>query len=387
MRPGFAAALAAAGLAVLAGPAAAEEIHVYNWADYIGPDTLAAFEAETGIEVVYDVYDSNEVLEAKLLAGNSGYDVVVPTSTFLRRQIPAEVYQTLDREKLPHWRNLDPALLRSAEADDPGNAYGAVYLWGTNGIGYNVAKVAERLGEEAPVDSWALVFDPATAAKLADCGITMLDTASEMVPLALAYLGLPPDSTRAEDLEKVAALFEAVRPYVRYFNAVQYNTDLAAGEVCVSVGFSGDVFMAADQAAEGVEIAYSVPKEGAMLWFDMLAIPADAPNPAGAHAFIDFLLRPGGDRRGDERGLLSQRQRRGGAVRGSGDPRRSRDLSHARGDGAALPAAGARSARRPGADPALEPGADRAVAAVQGNLAVFTLGERRIALVVLFQVE
>ena len=235
---------------------------------------------------------SNEVLEAKLLAGSSGYDVVVPTSTFLRRQIPAEVYQPLDREKLPHWKNLDPALLRSAEADDPGNAYGAIYLWGTNGIGYNVAKVAERLGEEAPVDSWALVFDPAYAAKLADCGITMLDTASEMVPLALAYLGLPPDSTRAEDLEKVAALFEAVRPYVRYFNAVQYNTDLAAGEVCVSVGFSGDVFMAADEAAEGVEIAYSVPKEGAMLWFDMLAVPADAPNPAGAHAFIDFLLRP-----------------------------------------------------------------------------------------------
>ena len=282
----------ALGLACLTGPAFAEEIHVYNWADYIGPETIKAFEAETGIKVVYDVYDSNEVLEAKLLAGSAGYDVVVPTSTFLRRQIPAEVYQPLDREKLPHWQNLDPELMQAAEADDPGNAYAAVYLWGTNGIGYNVGKVAERLGADAPVDSWALVFDPAYAAKLADCGITMLDTASEMVPLALAYLGLPVDSTKAEDLGKVADLFAAVRPYVRYFNAVQYNNDLAAGEVCVSVGFSGDVFMAADAAAEGVEIAYSVPKEGAMLWFDMLAVPADAPNPSGAHAFIDFLLRP-----------------------------------------------------------------------------------------------
>ena len=284
--------LAAAGLAVLAGPVLAEEIHVYNWSEYIGPDTVKGFEAETGIKVVYDFYDSNEVLEAKLLAGHSGYDVVVPTSTFLRRQIPAEVYQPLDRDRLPHWGNLDPGLMQDAEADDPGNAYAAIYLWGTNGIGYNKPKVAERLGPDAPVDSWALVFDPAYASKLADCGLTMLDTASEMVPLALAYLGLPTDSTKAEDLEKVEALFAGIRPYVRYFNASQYNTDLAAGEVCVSVGFSGDIFIAADQAAEGVEIAYSVPKEGAMVWFDMLAIPSDAPNPAGAHAFIDYLLRP-----------------------------------------------------------------------------------------------
>ncbi len=232
------------------------------------------------------------MLEAKLLAGNSGYDVVVPTSTFLRRQVPAGVYRPLDRAKLPNWGNLDPGLMRDAEADDPGNAHGVVYLWGTNGIGYNVEKVKARLGAEAPTDSWALVFDPAYAAKLADCGITMLDTASEMVPLALAYLGLPPDSMAPEDLAKVEALFAAVRPYVRYFNAVQYNTDLANGEVCVSVGFSGDIFIAADQAPEGTEIAYSVPKEGAMLWFDMLAIPADAPHPDAAHAFIDFLLRP-----------------------------------------------------------------------------------------------
>jgi putrescine transport system substrate-binding protein len=284
--------LAAAALAAAPALVHGAEVHVDNWADYIAPDTVAKFEAETGIKVVYDVYDSNEVLEAKLLAGNSGYDVVVPTSTFLRRQVNAEVYQPLDRTKLPHWDNLDAALMADAAADDPANAHSAVYLWGTNGIGYNVAKVKERLGEDAPTDSWALVFDPANAARLADCGITMLDTASEMVPLALAWLGLPPDSTGSGDLEKVEELFAAIRPYVRYFNAMQYNTDLAAGEVCVSVGFSGDVFIAADRAAEGVEIAYSVPKEGAMLWFDMLAIPADAPNPDAAHAFIDFLLRP-----------------------------------------------------------------------------------------------
>ena len=284
--------VAAALLGAAPALAAGQVLHVYNWSDYIAPDTVAKFEAETGITVTYDVYDSNEVLEAKLLAGNSGYDVVVPTSTFLRRQVPAGVYQPLDRAKLPDWGNLDPALMAAAAADDPGNAHGVVYLWGTNGIGYNVGKVKERLGEDAPVDSWALVFDPQYAAKLADCGITMLDTASEMVPLALAYLGLPPDSMKAEDLDKVEALFAAVRPYVRYFNAAQYNTDLANGEVCVSVGFSGDIFIAADQAPEGTEIVYSVPKEGAMLWFDMLAIPADAPNPDAAHAFIDFLLRP-----------------------------------------------------------------------------------------------
>ena len=233
-------------------PAApAEEIHVYNWADYIGPDTLAAFEAETGIEVVYDVFDSNEVLEAKLLAGSSGYDVVVPTSTFLRRQIPAEVYQTLDREKLPHWKNLDPALLRSAEADDPGNAYGAVYLWGTNGIGYNVAEVAERLGEEAPVDSWALVFDPRRreARRLRHHHARhRLGDGAAGARLSRADRRIRPGPS---DLEKAAALFEAVRPYVRYFNAVAVHYDLAAGEVCVSVGFSGDVFMAADRGRRG----------------------------------------------------------------------------------------------------------------------------------------
>lgn len=287
----------AAFAAALAGPSVAQErtVNVYNWSDYIGPETVAAFEAETGIDVVYDVYDSNEVLEAKLLAGNSGYDVVVPTSTYLKRQIEAGVYQPLDKSLLPNWGNLDPELMARAEAYDPGNAHAAIYLWGTNGIGYNPALVAERLGADPAPDSWSMVFDPETAAKLADCGISMLDSPAEMFPVALNHLDLPPDSVEDEHLERAAALLEAVRPHVRYFHSSQYISDLANGEICVAVGFSGDMLIAADRAAEagrGVEVAYLVPEEGGMQWFDMLAIPADAPHPEEAHAFIDFLLRP-----------------------------------------------------------------------------------------------
>ena len=249
--------------ATLALPAFAQgEIHVYNWSDYIAEDTVAKFEAATGIKVVYDVYDSNEVLEAKLLAGSSGYDVVVPTSSFLQRQIGAGVYQPLDKSKLPNLANMDPGLMERASAYDPGNEHATIWMWGTTGIGYNVEAVEERLGAEAPVDSWALVFDPQYAEKLADCGITMLDSSSDILPSALAYLGLDPTSTEGEDFEKAAALVESVRPYIRYFHSSQYISDLANGEICVAVGFSGDVFIAADravQAGTGVEIAYSVP--------------------------------------------------------------------------------------------------------------------------------
>jgi putrescine transport system substrate-binding protein len=283
--------------AMLALPALAQpnEIHVYNWSDYIAEDTVAKFEEATGIKVVYDVYDSNEVLEAKLLAGSSGYDVVVPTSSFLQRQIAAGVYQPLDKTKLPNLANMDPALMERAAFYDPDNAHATIWMWGTTGIGYNVEAVEERLGPEAPVDSWALVFDPQYAAKLADCGISLLDSSTDILPSALAYLGLDPTSQEGEDFEKAAALVEAVRPYVRYFHSSQYISDLANGEICVAVGFSGDVFIAADravQAGTGIEIAYSVPKEGAQQWFDMAAIPADAPNPDGAHAFLNFVMDP-----------------------------------------------------------------------------------------------
>ena len=281
----------------LALPALAQDnvLHVYNWSDYIAEDTVKKFEEATGIKVVYDVYDSNEVLEAKLLAGNSGYDVVVPTSSFLQRQVAADIYMPLDTSKLPNLANMDPALMEKAQAYDPGNEHAVIYMWGTVGIGYNKAKVEERLGADAPVNSWSLVFDPQYAEKLADCGITMLDSSTDMLQTALAYLGLDPGSTDDADMEKAADLLMQVRPYVRYFNSSQYISDLANGEVCVSVGFSGDIYIAAARAEEvgnGIEIAYSLPTEGAQLWFDMLAIPSDAPIPDAAHAWINFIMDP-----------------------------------------------------------------------------------------------
>jgi putrescine transport system substrate-binding protein len=290
--------LMAALAGLVAVPAYAQDdktVHIYNWSDYIAEDTVAKFENETGYKVVYDVYDSNEVLEAKLLAGNSGYDVVVPTSQFLQRQIAAGVYQPLDKSKLPNLKNMDPDLMKAAAAYDPDNAHSVIYMWGTTGIGYDEAKVKERLGEDAPVNSWALIFDPQYAEKLADCGITLLDSSTDVLPSALAYLGLDPTSTKADDLEQAAKLVEGVRPYIRYFHSSQYINDLANGEVCVSLGFSGDVFIAAaraEEAGNGIDIAYAVPKEGALQWFDMMAIPADAPNPEGALAWINFIMEP-----------------------------------------------------------------------------------------------
>ncbi len=282
---------------VLALPALAQQqvVNVYNWSDYIAEDTIAKFEAETGIRVVYDVYDSNEVLEARLLAGSSGYDVVVPTSQYLARQIAAGVYQPLNKDLLPNLANMDEELMQAAAAYDPGNEHSVIYMWGTTGIGYNVDAVRERLGEDAPTDSWSMIFDPANAEKLADCGITMLDAPPDIMQTAMAYLGLDPLSQEESDLEQAAALLEQIRPYIRYIHSSQYITDLANGEVCVSIGYSGDVFIAADRAESagtGVEIDYSVPVEGAMQWFDMMAIPADAPNPEAAHAFINFIMKP-----------------------------------------------------------------------------------------------
>jgi putrescine transport system substrate-binding protein len=280
----------------LASPVAAQQtLNIYNWSDYIAEDTITKFEEATGIKVVYDVYDSNEVLEAKLLAGSSGYDLVVPTSNFLQRQVKAGIYMPLEKAKIPNLANLDPGLMKSAAAYDVGNAHSAIYLWGTTGIGYNIDKVAERLGDAAPTDSWSLVLDPANAAKLADCGISILDSAVEVMPGVLAWLGLPPDSTDPDDIEKAMAALTAIRPYVRYFHSSQYITDLANGEVCLSIGWSGDVFIAMDRAAEagnGVNIGYTIPSEGTLQWFDMMAIPADAPHPDAAHAFINFVLQP-----------------------------------------------------------------------------------------------
>ena len=279
-----------------ASPLAAQEVlNFYNWSDYIAEDTIAKFEAETGIKVNYDVYDSNEVLEAKMLAGSSGYDLVVPTSEFLQRQVAAGAYQPLDKAMLPNLVNMDPDLMASAAVYDADNAHSVIYMWGTTGIGYNVEAIKERLGDDAPTDSWSLIMDPENAAKLADCGISFLDAPSEMLPVAMNYLGLDPRSTDKGDMEKGAELFQSIRPHIRYFHSSQYITDLANGDVCVSVGWSGDVFQSmarAEEAENGVEIAYVVPKEGALQWFDMMAIPVDAPNPDAAHKFINFVMDP-----------------------------------------------------------------------------------------------
>ncbi|HEY0854659.1 MAG TPA: polyamine ABC transporter substrate-binding protein [Devosia sp.] len=285
----------ALGALLIATPALAQDnvVNVYNWSDYIAEDTVAKFEAETGIKVNYDVFDSNELVEAKLLAGASGYDVVVPSGFFLERQVAAGLFLPFDKSKLPNLANMDPAVMAATATHDPDNAHSVDYMWGTTAIGYNTAKVTELLG--GPVDSWDVVFKPEIVSKLADCGVTLLDAPAEIMASALNYLGLDPNSESTDDLAKAEALLMSIRPYVRYFNSSQYIDDLGNGEVCLSVGYSGDVFIAqaaASEAGAGVEIAYTIPKEGALQWFDLFAIPADAPHVDNAYKFIDFMLRP-----------------------------------------------------------------------------------------------
>ena len=269
-------------------------LSVYNWSDYIGETTIADFEAKTGIKVTYDMFDSNEVLETKLLAGRTGYDVVVPSANFLERQIQAGVFLKLDKSKLPNLVNMDPEVMQRVALHDPGNEHSINYLWGATGIGYNPDLVKKALGTET-IDSWSAIFDPKNAAKLAKCGISMLDAPSEVVDSALIYLGRDPNSEKAEDLAAAEELLLKVRPYVRYFHSSQYINDLATGEICVSLGWGGDVLQARDRGAEAstpVRVAYSIPKEGAIMWFDMLAIPADAPHPGNAHEFLNFIMDP-----------------------------------------------------------------------------------------------
>jgi putrescine transport system substrate-binding protein len=282
---------------LLSGPvlAADNALRVYNWSDYIAEDTVEKFEKATGIDVTYDVYDSNEVLEAKVLAGQSGYDVVAPTSNFLNRQVQAGAYQKLDKSKIPNWKNLDPALLKNLENYDPGNEYGVPYQWGTTGIGYNVAKVKEILGDNAPTDSLDLVFKPEYVSKLSACGVAMLDTSSEILPLALNYLHLDPNSTVPEDYQKAEALLAGIRKYITYFHSSRYITDLANGDICVAIGWSGDIFQAkarAEEAKNNVEVAFSIPREGTAVWSDMMAIPRDAKNVDAAYTWINFILEP-----------------------------------------------------------------------------------------------
>ncbi|MDB5979644.1 MAG: Putrescine transporter, periplasmic component [Pseudomonas sp.] len=286
--------LAGATLVLSLSVQAASTVHIYNWSDYIGETTLADFEKVTQIKPVYDVFDSNETLEGKLLAGHTGYDVVVPSNHFLGKQIKAGAFQKLDKSQLPNLVNLDPALLKRLEKNDPGNQYAVPYLWGTNGIGYNVDKIKAVLGVDK-IDSWAMLFEPENIKKLSKCGVAFLDSADEMIPAMLNYMGLNPSSENPEDYAKAEAKLLAVRPYVTYFNSSKYITDLANGDICVAAGFSGDVFQArarALEAGKGVKVAYAIPKEGGNLWFDMLAIPRDAANVKAAHAFINYVLKP-----------------------------------------------------------------------------------------------
>ncbi|WP_172299951.1 polyamine ABC transporter substrate-binding protein [Pseudoruegeria sp. HB172150] len=285
------AALAAAAL--VASAASAEEVHVYNWSDYIDEELLSKFEEETGIDLVYDVFDSNEVLETKMLAGGSGYDVVVPTGSFLQRQIAAGAFQPLDYDKLPNAENLWDVIKERTETYDPGQQYSINYMWGTTGIGANVGEVTEALGEDAPLDSLALIFDPANMEKLAECGVHFLDAPTEVIPAALKYIGEDPDSKDPEVIAKAEEVLLAVRPYIQKFHSSEYINALANGDICVAFGWSGDILQARDRAAEadnGVEVVYNAPKEGALMWFDQMAIPADAPNPDAAHVFLNFIM-------------------------------------------------------------------------------------------------
>src|ERR1051325_10196470 len=294
-RFGFVAAAVAALL--LSGEASAQErvVNFYNWSNYMAPDVLENFTKETGIKVVYDTCDANETVETRLLAGKSGYDVVVPTAYFLQRQITAHIFQKLDKSKLPNLANAWPMVTQRLATYDPGNLYAANYMWGTTGIGYNVKTVQKILGPDAKIDSWDIVFKPENLAKFRDCGVHMLDSADDIFPAALDYLGLDPNSTRQADLEKAADLVSKVRPSVRKFHSSEYLSALATGEICFVVGWSGDTKQGQGRATEaknGVEIGYAIPKEGAQMFFDNRAIPADAKNVTEAYELINYLYRP-----------------------------------------------------------------------------------------------
>jgi putrescine transport system substrate-binding protein len=272
----------------------AKVLNLFIWADYMAPDTIENFEKQTGIKVNVAFYDSNEDLETKLLAGSSGYDVVVPSASFFERQIRAGVYLPLDKTKLPNLPNMDPALMARTTVNDPGNAHGVIYMWGTIGIGYN-EKMVRALLPDAPVDSWRLVFDPAIIARVSKCGVNFLDSPAEMMRVVYSYLGKDPNSDKREDLAAAEKVLESVRPYIRNISTADYIEALANGDLCIAVGYNGDLLQSRDRAHDankGIDIAYTTPKEGTILWFDNLAIPKDAPHPGNAHAYINYIMTP-----------------------------------------------------------------------------------------------
>ena len=269
-------------------------LNIYNWSDYIDSSILTDFTKETGIKVVYDTFDSNETLETKLLAGGTGYDVVVPSGDFLQRQIQAGVFQKLDKSKLPNLTNMWDMVQQRISTYDPGNQYAVDYMWGTNGIGFNIDKVKAILGPDAKPGLEA-IFDPKVAAKFKDCGIYVLDAPKDVIPSALTFLGLDPNSTNPADFQKVQDLMLAVRPYIRKFHSSEYINALANGDICIAFGYSGDILQARNRAVDaknGVNIGYVIPPQGAQMWFDVMAIPADAPHVDAAHQFINYMMRP-----------------------------------------------------------------------------------------------
>jgi putrescine transport system substrate-binding protein len=290
------AALAAAAWAVVPSASAQNKVlNVYNWAEYTAPDTIPGFERETGIKVRYDVYDSNDTLQAKLLTGKSGYDIVVPSTHYAARQIQAGLFQKLDKSKIPNLKNLDPALMALVATVDPGNDYAVPWGYGTNGLGYNVTKVRAILGADAPLGSWDMLFKPENAAKLKDCGIAMLDEAAQVFPAVLHYLGKDPDSTNPDDYKAALEVLKKIRPYIRQFSSSGYIDELASGDLCMVYGFSGDVMIARKRAREAKktdEINYFIPQGGAPAWFDLMVIPKDATNVDAAHAFINYIETP-----------------------------------------------------------------------------------------------
>jgi putrescine transport system substrate-binding protein len=282
------------GAAADTGTAKGGVLNLYIWSDYLAADTLSNFEKQTGIKVHVAYFDTNETLETKLLAGSSGYDVVVPTASYFERQIKAGVYLTLDKSKLPNLKNMDPQLMAKVALHDPGNAHGIIYTWGTNGIGYN-EKMVRELMPDAPLDSWRMVFDPAVASKVAKCGISVLDSPAEMLRAVYSYLGKDANSQSPSDLVQAEAVLTKIRPFIRNINSSEYIEALANGDLCIAVGYNGDVMQARDRAREankGIEVKYYVPKEGSILWFDMLAIPKDAPDPDSAYAYLNYIMTP-----------------------------------------------------------------------------------------------
>jgi len=272
-----------------------ETVNISNWNGYIADDTLATFSKETGIKATYDIHDSNEVLESKLMTGNTGYDVVSPSNHFLSRLIKAGAIQKLDRSQLPGWSNLDPVLMKKLEVNDPGNQYGYPYMWGTAGIGYNVEKIKAIFGNTDVTRSWSLFFDEANIRKLSECGVAIIDNPTQVLPITLNYLGLPPHSHEPADYKKAEQALLKIRPYVQYFHASKYISDLANGNVCAVIGFNGDIVQAAASAKEaknGIDIAYSIPDEGSTLWFDMVVMPKNAPHQKNGYTYMNYLLQP-----------------------------------------------------------------------------------------------